>query len=299
MNKKLRSTLILLGLLLIILAVSIGYYSFVLGKELTQKEAKLKKLSEKIVDENELKLRLESLQRKSLEIDSILSNKKFFVYSELTPLSFFQFTNKLVNSFSSESQVNVEYVQQKPEGEFQTYIYKLSGFGLFDEVFGLIRAIEKSKSLKKIISFTIGSTVQVDKKGIPVYYTNFDLEVKTYFASNKNFSPSVQLKDSVENKYVHNFLYPVIREEIPPNIYDLLDVQNARLLALLPDGAFISDNKGNTFLLSEGEEVYLGYLTKIDYKNNMVSFVLNKGGIIEKVSLILETIESTKNKKEK
>jgi hypothetical protein len=65
-------------------------------------------------------------------------------------------------------------------------------------------------------------------------------------------------------------------------------VQGANLLALIPEGAFIADSKGNTYLLWEGQQVYLGYLTKIDYDHNMVSFILNKGGIIEKIDLSLE-----------
>jgi hypothetical protein len=299
MNKKLRSTLILLVFLILILAVSIGYYSFVLGKELKEKSAKLNELSSKIIDEAELSLRLENLKRKSAEIDSILANKRFFVYSDLTPTYFFEFSNKVARSFSSESQINVEYLQQTSEGEFQTHNYKVSGFGLFNEVFGFLQAVEKSKSLKKIKSLSLGTIVNVDKRGVPVYHTNFDVEVKSYFTADKNFAPSQPIPDSMNKKDLYNFLYPLIRTEIPPNIYDLLDVQDARLLALLPDGAFISDNKGNTYLLSEGEEVYLGYLTKIDYNNNMVSFVLNKGGIIEKINLFLETSEISKNKKEK
>jgi hypothetical protein len=67
-----------------------------------------------------------------------------------------------------------------------------------------------------------------------------------------------------------------------------LDVQGAKLLALIPEGAFLSDSKGNTYLLWEGQQVYLGYLTKIDYDHNTVSFILNKGGIIEKTDLTLE-----------
>lgn len=299
MNKKLRSTLILLVFLIFIIGLSLGYYSFILGKELKEKEKKLKELSAKIIDETELNMRLESLKRKSAEIDSILANKRFFVFSDMSPVSFFEFSNKLVRSFSAESQFNVEYIDQKSEGEFQTYNYKVSGFGFFDEVFSFIRSIEKSKSLKKIKSITVGNIVNVDKKGVPIYYTSFDMEVKSYFTSNKNFSPTIPIKDRIDNLKIYNFLFPLIRTEIPPNIYELLDVQDAKLLALLPDGAFISDNKGNTYLLSEGEEVYLGYLTKIDYKNNMVSFVLNKGGIIEKINLYLETDDQSKNKKEK
>ena len=34
-------------------------------------------------------------------------------------------------------------------------------------------------------------------------------------------------------------------------------------------------------LMQKGDEVYLGYLTDIDYDNQTVTFVLNKGGMIE------------------
>ena len=68
----------------------------------------------------------------------------------------------------------------------------------------------------------------------------------------------------------------------------MLDVQGAKLLAIIPEGAFLSSSNGTTFLLWEGEQVYLGYLTKIDYDNNKVNFIINKGGIIENISLSLE-----------
>jgi hypothetical protein len=41
----------------------------------------------------------------------------------------------------------------------------------------------------------------------------------------------------------------------------------------------------------------LGYLTKIDYTTNEVKFVLNKGGVIEKVTLNLEQNLQEKDKK--
>ena len=82
----------------------------------------------------------------------------------------------------------------------------------------------------------------------------------------------------------------------PPNVDNLLDVQGAKLLALIPEGAFIADASGNTFLLYEGQEVYLGYLTKIDYETNRVTFILNKGGIIEKVDLQLQREDKTGKK---
>lgn len=59
----------------------------------------------------------------------------------------------------------------------------------------------------------------------------------------------------------------------------------------------MSDAGGNTFLLWEGEPVYLGYLTSIDYKNKKVKFIINRGGVIEKVDLYLEKEEVNKKQK--
>ena len=95
---------------------------------------------------------------------------------------------------------------------------------------------------------------------------------------------------------IYDVFYPLIRNQIPPNVDNLLDVQGAKLLALVPEGAFLSDSKGNTYLLWEGQKVYLGYLTKIDYDHNKVSFIINKGGIIENVDLTLEKENDNKKK---
>ena len=99
-------------------------------------------------------------------------------------------------------------------------------------------------------------------------------------------------KEFVENDLrtgpIYDAFYPLIRNEIPPNIDGLLDVQGSKLLALIPEGAFIADTHGDTYLIWEGEQVYLGYLTQIDYEENAVSFILNKGGIIEKITLELD-----------
>jgi hypothetical protein len=87
---------------------------------------------------------------------------------------------------------------------------------------------------------------------------------------------------------IYDVVFPLIRKEIPPNTDNLLDVQTAQLLALLPEGAFLSGNSDSTYVLNKGDKVYLGYVTEVDHKKNEVKFILNKGGIIEKVSLGIE-----------
>ncbi len=50
---------------------------------------------------------------------------------------------------------------------------------------------------------------------------------------------------------------------------------------MVPQGAFITDSDGNTEKMQKGDKVYLGHLAEIDYENQTVTFVLNKGGLIE------------------
>lgn len=296
MNKKLRSTLVLLGLLAVIVAAGLVYLIFIQGKKLDEKREKLKELNAKVIDPVELNNRYMELAKRSAELDSILANRKFNIPQNISSIRFFNFINGIISGFSEQTQVNVEFLDQKQDKEFQTFSYKLSGFGYFNEVYRLIYAIEQSKELKKIKTINFGNLVKTDKNQVPLFLVNFSMDVLVYFSTDSRFAPAVPVENNLSTGQIYDAFFPLIRNEIPPNVDGLLDVQGARLLALIPEGAFIADTKGNTYLVWEGEQVYLGYLTKIDYQNSRVSFVLNKGGIIEKVELELDRTEFNKKK---
>lgn len=297
MNKKLRSTLVLLALLFIILIAGGAYLFFVQGKDLDKKREKLKELQTKALDPQELLSQYQALLVKSNQLDSILANREFNIPQNLSSIKFYNFVNNVSNGFSDKAQVNIEYLEQKQEKEFFYHEYKLTGFGYFNEVYNLIFAIEQSKELKKVTNVSLGNLVQTKEGEVPVYLVNFVINARTYFSDDNRFAPATFVENKLGSPTLYDAFYPLIRNEIPPNIDELLDVQGATLLALIPEGAFIADSKGNTFLIWEGEQVYLGYLTKIDYQNSRVSFILNKGGIIEKVDLELDRSELTKKQK--
>jgi hypothetical protein len=127
--------------------------------------------------------------------------------------------------------------------------------------------------------------VKVEIDGVPKYFVTYNIECSVYHSDNDRYASSVSKENRLTPNPIYDVFYPLIRNEIPPNLDELLDVQSAQLLALIPEGAFIADSKGTTYLLWEGDKVYLGYLTEIDYNKNIVHFVLNKGGIIEKITL--------------
>lgn len=288
MNKKLRSTLSLVALLLLILLIS-GIYIFSFQRSaISEKNIKLEELDANSYDPVELASRYDELTIRSAILDSVLSRRKFNIPKDLSSIKFYNFVNGIVSNFSEYTQVNVEFQNQLQDKEFSVYEYKLSGSGFYNEIFKLIYSIEHSKELKKVTTLSAGNLIKTDKESMPMFLVNFELNTQVYFSNDSRFAPKEFVENDLRTGPIYDAFYPLIRNEIPPNVDELLDVQEARLLALIPEGAFIADSHGNTYLVWEGEQVYLGYLTKIDYENNNVNFILNKGGIIERINLVLE-----------
>ena len=288
MNKKIRSTLGLLGLLLLILIAG-GIYIFVFQQgKISEKEEKLEELNANVYDPEELRNRYENLLKRSAILDSILSSREFNIPQNLSSIKFYSFINNILSGFSDDTQVNVEFIELKRDKEFFVYEYKLTGSGYYNDVYKLIYAIEQSKELKKVTYLTLGNLIRTDTEGLPLFLVSFEMNAAVYYSSDNRFAPAEFVENNLSTGPIYDAFYPLIRNEIPPNIDELLDVQGAKLLAIIPEGAFIADTKGNTFLVWEGEQVYLGYLTMIDYNSSTVNFILNKGGIIEKVSLDLD-----------
>ena len=299
MNRKLKNSLGLLGLLILILIAG-GVYIFIFQRgNIKEKNEKLKKL--KINDYNTAQLtsQYQELLKRSASLDSILASRKFNIPQNISSIKFFTFINQVSSWFSPNTQISTEFLNRGTDKEFFYYEYRLSGGADFNDLYKLIYAIEQSKELKKIKTITLGNLISTDDEGYPHFLVNYTILAHVYFSANDRFASTGIVENNLSAPRLYDIFYPLIRNEIPPNTNFLLDVQGAKLLALIPEGAFIADSKGNSYLLWEGDEVYLGYLTKIDYKNNMVSFVLNKGGIIEKVELDLESEKNKNNKLEK
>jgi hypothetical protein len=297
MNRKIRSTLGLVALLILIIVAG-GVYILVFQRgDLNDRRAKLQEMKKHSYNTADLRNQYQELQARAAVLDSVLAARKFNIPKDLSSIKFYDFVNDLSDSYSPQTTIDIEYADMRPDKNFFYHEYKLSGGGAYNDIWRLIYAIEQSKELKKIKKASLSNLIKTDEEGMPHFLVSFDLEVDAYYSNDSRFATSAMVENNLTTRPLYDAFYPLIRNEIPPNIDNLLDVQGAKLLALVPEGAFIGDSKGNTYLLWEGEQVYLGYLTKIDYERNQVSFILNKGGIIDKVDLELEKEEPKKDKK--
>jgi hypothetical protein len=101
------------------------------------------------------------------------------------------------------------------------------------------------------------------------------------FAKGQDLPPIKKTLDDVRFASAKNPFYPYIKKDLPPNFYELLEVERAELKAVMANQAIVVDHNRNTHFIHEGDEIYLGYVKKIDEANNRVIFTLDKGGIVE------------------
>jgi Tfp pilus assembly protein PilO len=288
MDRKIKNTLALLVIFVLILAGGL-VYTFVFQKStIEEKEKRIKDLNLNSYNTEELQNQLDELRKRVSELDSILAIRKYNIPHNTDQTALYDFINRITFPFSSQSYVNIEYNEILQDPDYLHYKYTVSGNVFFNEFFKLVYAIEQSKELKKIENCTLDNVVSVNDDGVASYLVNFKMDVLVYFAQSDRFTSSSLRENRLTPNPLYDIFYPLIRNEIPPNTDNLPDIQAGQLLALIPDGAFIADASGDTYLLWEGDKVYLGYLTEIDFESNEVHFILNKGGIIEKVKLALE-----------
>ncbi|MCZ6701678.1 MAG: hypothetical protein O6940_01415 [Ignavibacteria bacterium] len=281
MNRKIKNFIILVIIFVLISSIGGYYIVSIQGEDLGIKEEKLNKLRADYASVELIKSKLLEIEERVLVVDSLLFTGKFNIPKDLSQSQFFDFVEYYSNDNSLSSYTNTEFKGQNIEFGINYYIYKVSGRMNYNNVYYLIYAIEQSKELKKVVQANLKSTNKVSKRGRVSYLVEFNLEVRVYFSSNDQFAAINFVENNLITKPIKDAYYPLIKVSIKPNKRNLPDIQEGALISLVPQGAFITDSDGNTELMQKGDKVYLGHLAEIDYENQTVTFVLNKGGLIE------------------
>ena len=293
--KRNNKTLFALIIIFLVITTVGGIYSLLVQKhQINAAAIKLDYLKTNYSDISKINIQLENAQQKATVVDSFLFSGRFTIPRNISQSKFYNFIDSWSGDHSLYTFTNTEYLNKGVENGFNYYTYKVSGSGSFDGVYGLIYAVEHSKDLMKIQTAELINNTIVDSKGVPHYIVKFTLQVKEYYSQSDQYAAVFYSENNLRASDLYDAFYPLVRNEIRPNTEHLPDIQGASLISLVPQGAFIMDASGNTTLMEKGDPVYLGNLMDIDYEHESVTFVLNKGGIVEFETLKLGQL----NKKE-
>jgi hypothetical protein len=181
MNRKLKNTLGLLGLLLFILIAG-GIYIFVVQRgSIAENTKKLAELNSHSMEKAKLLEELDRMKFRAAELDSILASRKFNIPKDISSIKFYTFVNGLSPNFSPDMRTNIEYVGKKKDKEFDFFEYKVTGGASYNDLYKFLYSIEHSKELKKINSLALSNLVIEDKRGVPQFFVGYTMNVICLF----------------------------------------------------------------------------------------------------------------------
>jgi hypothetical protein len=122
-----------------------------------------------------------------------------------------------------------------------------------------------------------------DKPG--EFVVAYEMVVHAYFSSVAELANAPGQAGTVPNYLSVDPFGPIIWADVPPNLDGLVEIERSDLKAVIPGKAFVLDQENTIRTLGEGDEVYLGYVTRIIPEEGRIECTLNKGGIIERVEL--------------
>src|ERR1035437_6654015 len=115
MNRKLRNTLGLVGILVFLLVAG-GVYIFVFQRgKLNERRINLRDLESINYNTDQLSIQLRTLEKRAASLDSILSSRKFNIPQNLSSIKFYNFINQISAGFSPNTQIDVEFINQKKD----------------------------------------------------------------------------------------------------------------------------------------------------------------------------------------
>lgn len=158
---------------------------------------------------------------------------------------------------------------------------QLTGLGPYTAVLNFLTRIENSEPVQKIENLVISPVSQDDEYN----YVTFNFSLSSYYDRlnlfNARNTPGISERIEFAS---HNPFYPHIRN-VEPNTNDLVSVEQSKLVGIGNDMVYLLDQNGALQTLRERDRVYLGRLETININQGNATFRLNKGGIVELVSL--------------
>lgn len=285
MSYKIRNSIALGILLLLILGIGTYIRAFNLPKKSKQIEREVKKIDEELQNTPNLVNQFNDLSAVLTDAQKRWENRnKDIPPVDVTSQSYAYFSRLI--DLSGPVKLDMVYTGVQNMGSYGYNTYNLKGEAPFDNLYRFIWYLENDRKLYKISTLSLrGVEVAPKEDEEGKVLVTFDMSVQAFFSSVSELSSSLGERSITPNGLSVDPFAPVISSGLPPNTRSLVEIERADLKAVIPGKAFVLDQTNTIKTLREGDEVYLGYVTRIDPEAGRIECTLNKGGIIQKVEL--------------
>lgn len=285
MTYILRNTIVLGVLLGIILAVGFYFRSAHLPKKIGTIQQQIQVIETELQNTPDLVNQYNSLSEHLINTKERWESRN----KDIPPINItgetYNYINQLIG-ISGEIKLDMLYVGANHAQNYGFNTYNLKGEAPFENLFRFIWYLENNRLLYKISSMGLRGLETTNKETNETeLLVSYEIILNAYFSSIPELYSSAGEQKLIPTTLTTDPFAPLVLRNLPPNIDDLVEIERSDLKAVIPGKAFVIDQSNRMRALTEGDEVYLGYVTKVDPVLGRIECTLNKGGIIEKFEL--------------
>jgi Tfp pilus assembly protein PilO len=279
MSYGLRNTIILLVVLTTFIGGGWSYIYFFQQPQLEDLEQNVEQARQELDQKQQKADQLPVLENQFKEATKFFNNYNKGLYPNSNEDNVYDFLDR-VSTGSAYTEFTFSFSDSTTYGKYGTIAMQVTGQGYYRNFNNFIRQIELSKPLNKVSGITVSPINELESYG----KVNYQFSLMSFYDRVKLLGESSLTITNNLMGSVNNPFFPLIRS-VRGNENNLVNVENSSLLAISPNKIFLLDQYGVMKRLSEGDEVYLGQLSSINIDEGTASFTLNKGGIIERITL--------------
>ncbi|MFA4838865.1 MAG: hypothetical protein WC703_05260 [Candidatus Neomarinimicrobiota bacterium] len=293
MSYEIRNSLILAVFLVLIGLGGHLLLNMKFGKDFTKIEQELKTKQDRLTQLQNALSDLDGYEKQLKQLSAQLKYYPKVILPEQTIHQTYRYLEE-IDRYGTFFNFRFNLLGVKRKDNVSTATYELAGEGNFPKAMRFIRRMEYGSPLYKIESLSLkrkSAKLSTEKTA------EADLEIVIrligiFFTQTKNpdllaLGPYASIQ--TQSYSVFDPFKPLILDYLPPNIGNLVNIENSRLIALTANTAFIQDQQGAVKQIKIGDEIYLGYLSKIDLNNGEAQFLMDRGGITDTFILQLKS----------
>jgi len=175
--------------------------------------------------------------------------------------------------------MNFVFTDSTRHGKYGRIRFTIDGATDYRQLRDYIYTIENATPLVKFTSLQIRPSNNRDN----LHEVGFRIYAESYYdrtGRNAKLAEAKPIKAGRQN----NPFFPLVHD-VPANEHNRIDVERSRLTAMGQNFIFLIDQNGLLQRLETGNRVHLGHLESISKDQQSATFFLNKGGLVERITL--------------
>jgi hypothetical protein len=292
MSFKIRNSIVLAVVLIIITGGGLFYWLYMQPKQLKAAVKEIQRIEKELVDFPQTVTAVEDLTNQLADTKRRYDSRS----KEIPAFDITSQTYAYISKGIDEAGLTAEnefvkigtltFDGTRNFGSIGYNVYQLTdGEAVFDNLYRFVYYLENGSRLYKISWITLENkeAINPDTKETRKYLV-FNMELHAYFTNIKELNTSIAAKSLTFTQPPFDPFEPVILGAISSEApVGELDTKGFELKAILPGKAIVMYG-GDLMVLHLGDKVWRGFVSRISPSDNKVEFTLNEGGIVKKVT---------------